>query len=55
MEKRALLYTGKSKAIYATDDPELVIIHYNDDATAGNGAKHESSKAKAFSTTASPP
>ena len=41
MEKRALLYTGKSKAIYATDDPELVIIHYNDDATAGNGAKHE--------------
>ena len=41
MEKRALLYTGKSKAIYATDDPDLVIIHYNDDATAGNGAKHE--------------
>ena len=41
MEKKALLYTGKSKAIYATDDPELVIIHYNDDATAGNGAKHE--------------
>ena len=35
MEKKALLYTGKSKAIYATDDPELVIIHYNDDATAG--------------------
>ena len=40
MEKKALLYTGKSKAIYATDDPELVIIPYND-ATAGNGAKHE--------------
>lgn len=41
MEKRDLLYTGKAKAVYATDDPEKVIIHYNDDATAGNGAKHD--------------
>ncbi|PIE82551.1 MAG: phosphoribosylaminoimidazolesuccinocarboxamide synthase [Cardiobacteriales bacterium] len=41
MDKQALLYTGKAKAVYATDDPDLVIIHYNDDATAGNGAKHD--------------
>lgn len=41
MEKRDLLYTGKAKAVYATDNPEHVIIHYNDDATAGNGAKHD--------------
>lgn len=40
MEKRALLYTGKAKAVYATDDANLVIIHYNDDATAFNGEKH---------------
>lgn len=38
--KKDLLYTGKAKAVYATDDAEQVIIHYNDDATAGNGAKH---------------
>ena len=38
--KQELLYTGKAKAIYATDDANTVIIHYNDDATAGNGAKH---------------
>lgn len=41
MEKRELIYTGKAKAVYATDHPNEVIIHYNDDATAGNGAKHE--------------
>ncbi|MDO4775863.1 MAG: phosphoribosylaminoimidazolesuccinocarboxamide synthase [Cardiobacteriaceae bacterium] len=38
--KKDLLYTGKAKAVYATDDAEQVIIHYNDDATAGNGEKH---------------
>lgn len=38
--KQALLYTGKAKAVYATDKPDTVIIRYNDDATAGNGAKH---------------
>lgn len=38
--KQALIYTGKAKAVYATDDADKVIIHYNDDATAGNGAKH---------------
>lgn len=41
MEKKDLLYTGKAKAVYATDDPSRVIIHYNDDATAGNGEKHD--------------
>lgn len=41
MEKCNLLYTGKAKAVYATDDANQVIIHYNDDATAGNGAKHD--------------
>ena len=39
MEKRELLYEGKAKQIYRTDDENLVIIHYKDDATAGNGAK----------------
>ena len=41
MEKKALLYRGKAKAVYATDKREEVIIHYGDEATAGNGAKHD--------------
>ncbi len=39
MEKREQLYEGKAKKVYATDDPNLVIVDYKDDATAGNGAK----------------
>jgi len=39
MEKREFLYEGKAKQIYATDKEDLIIIHYKDDATAGNGAK----------------
>ena len=39
MEKRELMYEGKAKKVYATDNKDLVIIHYKDDATAGNGEK----------------
>ena len=39
MEKREQLYEGKAKKVYATDDPELVIVSYKDDATAFNGEK----------------
>src|SRR4051794_22365954 len=39
MDKREMLYEGKAKQIYATDDPEQVIVVYKDDATAFNGAK----------------
>ena len=39
MEKREQLYEGKAKKVYATDDPELVIVSYKDDATAFNGQK----------------
>ncbi len=39
MEKREQLYEGKAKKVYATDDPELVIVSYKDDATAFNGLK----------------
>lgn len=34
-----LLYEGKAKQIYEAECPDRVIIHYKDDATAGNGAK----------------
>ncbi len=33
------IYEGKAKQIFSTDDENMVIIHYKDDATAGNGAK----------------
>ncbi len=39
MEKREQLYEGKAKKVYATDDPNLVIVDYKDDATAFNGEK----------------
>ncbi|MBQ1376831.1 MAG: phosphoribosylaminoimidazolesuccinocarboxamide synthase [Lachnospiraceae bacterium] len=39
MEKREQLYEGKAKKVYATDDPELLIVSYKDDATAFNGQK----------------
>ncbi len=39
MEKREQLYEGKAKKVYSTDDPELLIVSYKDDATAFNGLK----------------
>ena len=39
MEKRELIYEGKAKQVYASDKENLIIIHFKDDATAGNGAK----------------
>ena len=39
MNKGNQLYEGKAKKVYATDDPELVIVSYKDDATAFNGLK----------------
>jgi phosphoribosylaminoimidazole-succinocarboxamide synthase len=39
MEKRDKLYEGKAKVLYATDDKDLVIQYFKDDATAGNGKK----------------
>jgi phosphoribosylaminoimidazole-succinocarboxamide synthase len=39
MEKRQQLYEGKAKKVYATDDPNLLIVTYKDDATAFNGVK----------------
>ena len=40
MQKMEQLYEGKAKKVYATEDPELVIVTYKDDATAFNGLKH---------------
>ena len=39
MEKREQLYEGKAKKVFATEDPDVVIVSYKDDATAFNGVK----------------
>lgn len=39
MEKTTQQYEGKAKKVYATNDPDLVIVSYKDDATALDGLK----------------
>ena len=39
MEKRQKIYEGKAKILYETDDPDLLIQYFKDDATAFNGVK----------------
>lgn len=39
MKQQELLYEGKSKQVYATDEAERIILHYKDDATAFNNIK----------------
>lgn len=39
MEKKEMLYEGKAKRVYATEDPEVLLVSYKDDATAFNGLK----------------
>ena len=39
MEKRELMYEGKAKKVFKTDDADAVIVSYKDDATAFNGQK----------------
>ncbi|MBR0136729.1 MAG: phosphoribosylaminoimidazolesuccinocarboxamide synthase [Clostridia bacterium] len=46
MEKMEQLYEGKAKKVFATDDPDLVIVSYKDDATAFNGLKKGTIKGK---------
>ena len=39
IEKKGQLYEGKAKQVFATNDPEKVIVSYKDDATAFDGLK----------------
>lgn len=39
MQKCEQLYEGKAKKVFLTDDPDILIVSYKDDATAFNGAK----------------
>jgi len=39
MQKKELLYEGKAKKVYASEDSDVVIVSYKDDATAFDGQK----------------
>ncbi len=39
MEKKHELYRGKAKTVYATDDPNRLVMHYRDDVSAFDGVK----------------
>lgn len=39
MEIKEKLYEGKAKSVYATENPEVLLVDYKDDATAFNGLK----------------
>ncbi len=46
MRKRELLYEGKAKRLYTTDDPDQLIAEFKDDLTAFNGEKHSMESGK---------
>ncbi len=39
MEKKEMIYEGKAKQIFSTDQDDQVIVHFKDDATAFDGQK----------------
>ena len=49
MKKLEQIYEGKAKKVFATDDPDVVIVDYKDDATAFNGIKKGSIAGKGVS------
>ncbi|MDO9057014.1 MAG: phosphoribosylaminoimidazolesuccinocarboxamide synthase [Sulfuricurvum sp.] len=46
MEKRDIIYEGKAKRLFSTDDANLVIAEFKDDLTAFNGAKKDNESGK---------
>jgi phosphoribosylaminoimidazole-succinocarboxamide synthase len=46
MEKRELIYEGKAKRLFTTDDADLLISEFKDDLTAFNGEKKSSEAGK---------
>lgn len=46
MQKLEQLYEGKAKKVFKTDDPEILMVDYKDDATAFNGEKRGTIESK---------
>ena len=43
-----LIYQGKAKGVYETNDPQKVVVEFRDDITAGDGAKKDNINGKGF-------
>ena len=41
MEKRELLYSGKAKSVFTTDNPDLMVLEFRNDTSAFDGKKME--------------
>ena len=48
MARKTKLYDGKAKILFEGPEPDTVIQHFKDDATALNGKKHLFSQGRAF-------
>ena len=48
IEIGTLIYQGKAKGVYETDDPQKVVVEFRDDITAGDGAKKDNLNEKGF-------
>ncbi|TLF50450.1 phosphoribosylaminoimidazolesuccinocarboxamide synthase [Halomonas urmiana] len=46
MEKRQELFAGKAKSVYATDDPDRLILHFRNDTSAFDGRRVEALERK---------
>lgn len=47
-DSKNLLYKGKAKSVYGTENPDEVIMEFRDDMTAGDGARHETMGKKGY-------
>lgn len=48
MTKGQLLYEGKAKKLFTTEEPNVLLVEYKDSATAFNGEKKKKLTARAF-------
>ena len=48
VNSKDLLYEGKAKSVYGTENPDEVIMEFRDDMTAGDGARHETMGKKGY-------
>lgn len=54
VEIKEQMYEGKAKQVFATSDPEIVMVHYKDDAPPATARKRAPSAIRASSTTSCP-
>ena len=48
MKKQAELYRGKAKTVYSTDNPDLLVLEFRNDTSAGDARASSSSIVKAW-------